>query len=48
MKSKISKKRRLKKCRFFHKWSMYGGHEQIRIHEKAVCLRCGIPYKETK
>lgn len=32
---------------FGHKWSLYTGHEQLRVHQKAECLRCGKrPHKQ--
>lgn len=27
-----------------HKWSMYAGYEQIRVHPSAVCERCKAKY----
>lgn len=33
------------KCRIFgHKWDMYAGYGEIKVHNKATCLRCGRKY----
>lgn len=31
-----------------HNWSMYAGFEQIRVHPRAYCERCGIKAREGK
>lgn len=28
----------------WHDWDMYAGFEQIRVHSKAKCERCGAKY----
>lgn len=33
---------------FGHRWSMYRGFEQIHPHHTSFCLRCEVPYVETK
>lgn len=28
----------------WHKWDMYAGYEQIRVHKNAICERCKVKY----
>lgn len=33
------------KCKLFgHKWDMFAGYEQIRIHPNGICRNCGVKY----
>lgn len=37
------------KCRLLgHKWDMFAGFEQLRVHSQAKCKRCGVRYEENE
>lgn len=34
-------------CQFgWHKWDMYAGYDELRVHGRAKCERCGVRYAD--